>query len=174
MEPPGYLSTLTQHCPCRNSCKLAARRNRQILAEKGFPILAKVRSDYVHRPDQTRLLRLVISSIHTTLTQLKGASPLRVGEVRRETKETRIVCKVKLDGSGIGQVNTGLGILDHMIAQLAKHGRFDIELNCHGDLHIDDHHTAEDCGESQSRIESIYYSTSMHSFHYSPLLQLWR
>jgi len=85
----------------------------------------------------------------------------RVGEVSRETKETRIVCKVRLDGSGIGQVNTGLGFLDHMIAQLAKHGRFDIELNCHGDLHIDDHHTAEDCGENHHGIGLSVCITSM-------------
>eukprot|EP00607_Mallomonas_marina_P008308 CAMPEP_0182418118 /NCGR_PEP_ID=MMETSP1167-20130531/2588_1 /TAXON_ID=2988 /ORGANISM="Mallomonas Sp, Strain CCMP3275" /LENGTH=451 /DNA_ID=CAMNT_0024592141 /DNA_START=58 /DNA_END=1413 /DNA_ORIENTATION=+ len=70
---------------------------------------------------------------------------LRVGEVSRATKETSISCKVMLDGSGKADVSSGLGFLDHMISQLAKHGRFDIMLHCKGDLHIDDHHTAEDC-----------------------------
>mmetsp|Transcript_13078 Transcript_13078/g.12679 ORF Transcript_13078/g.12679 Transcript_13078/m.12679 type:complete len:452 (+) Transcript_13078:128-1483(+) len=68
----------------------------------------------------------------------------RVGEVIRETKETFLRCKVKLDGEGKSNISTGLGFLDHMFSQLAKHGRFDIDLECKGDLHIDDHHTAED------------------------------
>lgn len=69
----------------------------------------------------------------------------RVGVVSRATKETSITCTVALDGSGASDVASGLGFLDHMISQLAKHGRFDITLRCNGDLHIDDHHTAEDC-----------------------------
>ncbi len=69
----------------------------------------------------------------------------RVGEIQRETKETKISVSVDLDGSGKSSINTGIGFLDHMLTQLAKHGRFDINLECKGDLHIDDHHTAEDC-----------------------------
>jgi imidazoleglycerol phosphate dehydratase HisB len=65
--------------------------------------------------------------------------------VSRATKETSISATVDLDGQGRADVSTGLGFLDHMISQLAKHGRFDIALHCQGDLHIDDHHTAEDC-----------------------------
>lgn len=53
---------------------------------------------------------------------------------------------MELDGQGKADVKTGLGFLDHMIGQLAKHGRFNIALECKGDLHIDDHHTTEDCG----------------------------
>jgi imidazoleglycerol phosphate dehydratase HisB len=53
---------------------------------------------------------------------------------------------VDLDGEGKAEVDTGLGFLDHMISQLAKHGRFNIALVCKGDLHIDDHHTTEDSG----------------------------
>lgn len=66
--------------------------------------------------------------------------------MERRTKETSIFARVDLDGSGRAELSTGLGFLDHMISQLAKHGRFDIILRCQGDLHIDDHHTAEDCG----------------------------
>ena len=68
----------------------------------------------------------------------------RFGQVERATKETSIFASMDLDGEGKSDVSTGLGFLDHMFAQLAKHGRFDITLKCKGDLHIDDHHTAED------------------------------
>uniref|UniRef100_A0A7S1U7T5 Imidazoleglycerol-phosphate dehydratase n=1 Tax=Phaeomonas parva TaxID=124430 RepID=A0A7S1U7T5_9STRA len=70
----------------------------------------------------------------------------RVGEAARHTKETQISCRVDLDGTGKADVNTGLGFLDHMLSALAKHSRMDITLHCSGDLEVDDHHTAEDCG----------------------------
>lgn len=77
---------------------------------------------------------------------VNSLSQTRVGTSSRETKETQISAFVNLDGDGVSEVSTGLGFLDHMISQLAKHGRFNITLNCKGDLHIDDHHTTEDCG----------------------------
>lgn len=63
----------------------------------------------------------------------------------RKTSETEVKLKLNLDGSGASNITTGIGFLDHMLTALAKHGRFDLELHCDGDLHIDDHHTAEDC-----------------------------
>eukprot|EP00618_Florenciella_parvula_P012829 CAMPEP_0119539288 /NCGR_PEP_ID=MMETSP1344-20130328/51481_1 /TAXON_ID=236787 /ORGANISM="Florenciella parvula, Strain CCMP2471" /LENGTH=459 /DNA_ID=CAMNT_0007582523 /DNA_START=51 /DNA_END=1430 /DNA_ORIENTATION=- len=69
----------------------------------------------------------------------------RVGVVSRATKETSISAEVDLDGTGKIDSSTGIGFLDHMFQQLAKHGRFDIKVACKGDLEIDDHHTAEDC-----------------------------
>lgn len=69
----------------------------------------------------------------------------RIAEVTRETRETRIVCRVELDGSGQVSVSTGIGFLDHMVTALGRHGWLDLSLTCEGDLHIDDHHTAEDC-----------------------------
>ena len=63
----------------------------------------------------------------------------------RKTKETEITVSLDLDGDGAAEVTTGIGFLDHMLSTLAKHARFDLTLNCKGDLHIDDHHTAEDC-----------------------------
>lgn len=69
----------------------------------------------------------------------------RVATVTRATKETSIEVTINLDGSGKANVSTGIGFLDHMFEQLAKHGRFDLSVICQGDLHIDDHHTAEDC-----------------------------
>jgi imidazoleglycerol phosphate dehydratase HisB len=69
----------------------------------------------------------------------------RTASIDRTTSETSIHVAVSLDGAGASKLATGIGFLDHMLAALAKHSRIDIELSCAGDLHIDDHHTAEDC-----------------------------
>ena len=71
--------------------------------------------------------------------------PARRGEAVRDTKETRIVCAVDLDTPGPVGTRTGVGFFDHMIEQVAAHGGFSIRLSCDGDLHIDPHHTVEDC-----------------------------
>mgnify|MGYP001489681098 CR=1 FL=1 len=70
---------------------------------------------------------------------------LRTARVERRTGETEIRLSLDLDGTGRAEVQTGLGFLDHMLTALAKHGRLDLELECDGDLEVDDHHTAEDC-----------------------------
>jgi imidazoleglycerol phosphate dehydratase HisB len=75
----------------------------------------------------------------------------RQAEVRRETNETRIALRLCLDGSGESRVHTGLGFLDHMLTTLAKHGRFNLDLTCEGDLAVDDHHTVEDCALALGR-----------------------
>ena len=63
----------------------------------------------------------------------------------RSTKETTIRCRLNLDGIGEIAVATGIGFLDHMLTALAFHAGWDLELQCSGDLEVDDHHTAEDC-----------------------------
>ena len=68
----------------------------------------------------------------------------RAGEVRRRTKETDVRVRLTLDGSGRAQVSTGISFLDHMLELFARHGLFDLEIECHGDLEIDDHHSVED------------------------------
>jgi imidazoleglycerol-phosphate dehydratase len=68
----------------------------------------------------------------------------RTGAIERTTKETAITLRFSLDGSGRSQVNTGVGFFDHMLDHLARHGLFDLEIECKGDLHIDEHHTVED------------------------------
>jgi imidazoleglycerol-phosphate dehydratase len=71
---------------------------------------------------------------------------MRQATITRTTTETSITATVNLDGTGIHQGTTGVGFFDHMIAQLARHSLIDISLTAKGDLHIDDHHTVEDCG----------------------------
>jgi imidazoleglycerol-phosphate dehydratase len=70
----------------------------------------------------------------------------RRASVTRRTKETAITASVELDGSGDFKIATGVGFLDHMIEQLARHSLIDITLKAEGDLHIDQHHTCEDSG----------------------------
>lgn len=69
----------------------------------------------------------------------------RVWTSNRQTKETAIDLTINLDGSGLIEIETGIGFLDHMLTALAFHAGFDLQLKCDGDLHVDDHHTAEDC-----------------------------
>lgn len=71
---------------------------------------------------------------------------MRKAEITRKTAETAIHISVDLDGSGAYDMKTGVGFFDHMMDQLARHSLIDIRLHCEGDLHIDDHHTVEDCG----------------------------
>ncbi len=71
---------------------------------------------------------------------------MRKADITRKTAETAISVSVNLDGSGIYAVKTGVGFFDHMVDQLSRHSLMDITLTAAGDLHIDDHHTVEDCG----------------------------
>ncbi len=70
----------------------------------------------------------------------------RQATISRKTKETEISATIDLDGSGAFDIKTGVGFLDHMLEQLARHSLIDIKLAAKGDLHIDYHHTVEDCG----------------------------
>jgi imidazoleglycerol-phosphate dehydratase len=64
--------------------------------------------------------------------------------VTRETKETRVSVELDLDGSGHASAKTGIGMLDHLVEQIGKHGLFDLRVEASGDLHVDEHHTVED------------------------------
>lgn len=70
----------------------------------------------------------------------------RTAHVERNTAETTIALDLNLDGTGKFAIDTGVGFFDHMLSHIAKHGVFDLELQAKGDLHIDQHHTVEDCG----------------------------
>lgn len=71
---------------------------------------------------------------------------MRNAQVIRQTAETSIRLEVNLDGSGICELKTGVGFLDHMLCLFAAHGRFDLRGTCQGDTWVDDHHTVEDLG----------------------------
>jgi HAD superfamily hydrolase (TIGR01548 family) len=105
-------------------------------------------ADGVIRPGLGEMLEILPKKKKSTVSEPSQNGHTinhRIGTVERATKETQIVVKINLDGKGETNIHTGLGFLDHMFGQLAKHGRFDIEISCQGDLYIDDHHTAEDC-----------------------------
>jgi len=71
---------------------------------------------------------------------------MRKSSQERNTKETQIKMTLNLDGTGIGNISSGIGFFDHMLNSFAKHGNFDLELDCKGDLNVDCHHTVEDIG----------------------------
>ena len=77
---------------------------------------------------------------------MTDSSENRVSIITRNTNETKISIKVKLDGKGNHSISTGLPFFDHMLEQISKHSLIDLDLKCIGDLKVDAHHTMEDCG----------------------------
>lgn len=75
-----------------------------------------------------------------------AASFGRIAEVKRETLETKVRVRIDLDGTGRSNFRTGVPFLEHMLDQIARHGMMDLDIECDGDLHIDDHHSVEDIG----------------------------
>lgn len=71
---------------------------------------------------------------------------MRKAEIERKTKETDISVAVNIDGTGKAEIETGIGFLDHMLEQVARHSLMDVTLKAKGDLHVDQHHTTEDSG----------------------------
>jgi len=70
----------------------------------------------------------------------------RTAEIQRKTNETSIVLQLDIDGTGVSDINTGIGFFDHMLNSFSRHGFFNLKLNAAGDLHVDSHHTVEDTG----------------------------
>lgn len=75
-----------------------------------------------------------------------SANPQRNARIARATSETDIELELFLDGSGSSDIDTGIGFFDHMLTAFARHGCFDLQLRCKGDLQVDQHHTVEDVG----------------------------
>lgn len=71
---------------------------------------------------------------------------MRTAEIRRKTAETDIQLDLNIDGSGKSEISTGVGFLDHLLTLFSRHGRFDLNLVCKGDVDVDDHHSVEDIG----------------------------
>ena len=71
---------------------------------------------------------------------------MRTSDISRATAETDIRLSLDLDGSGTGEIDTGVGFLDHMLTLFARHARFDLYVKAKGDVYVDDHHTVEDVG----------------------------
>ena len=71
---------------------------------------------------------------------------MRKSEIIRKTGETDITLRLELDGSGAGEIDTGVGVLDHMLTLFSRHGGFNLAVKCSGDTHVDNHHTVEDVG----------------------------
>ena len=74
------------------------------------------------------------------------ATAARRATIKRKTRETDISLTLDLDGSGRSRIESGIGFLDHMLTSFATHGRFDLDVTCKGDLHVDAHHSVEDIG----------------------------
>ena len=71
---------------------------------------------------------------------------MRQAEITRKTGETDVRVRLELDGSGTCEIDTGVGFLDHMLELFARHGRFNLQVSCRGDIRVDDHHSVEDIG----------------------------
>lgn len=74
------------------------------------------------------------------------SQPARTASIDRQTAETKITLQLNIDGSGKSEIKTGVGFLDHMLTLFAKHGLFDLNIKCDGDIQVDAHHTTEDIG----------------------------
>ena len=71
---------------------------------------------------------------------------MRQAQIQRSTNETNINISINLDGEGVTNINTGIGFFDHMLTLFASHGRFDLDVECDGDIEVDGHHSVEDIG----------------------------
>jgi imidazoleglycerol-phosphate dehydratase len=97
----------------------------------------------------------------------------RSAEGSRSTSESRVTVKVVIDGTGVADVSTGIGFLDHMLATFARHGLFDLMVRAQGDTHVDSHHTAEDVAITLGRTFAVALGDragiTRMSHYYAPL-----
>jgi histidinol-phosphate aminotransferase len=143
-------------------CRLEGRSGQEVaeaLAARGIlvrcfsaPSLADALRITVGRPDQNDALLAALGMILDARSPMPTPHPstpsparaTRRGSLQRQTRETDVAVKLELDGRGKHEIDTGLGFLDHMLAQVAAHGLFDLTVRARGDLEVDEHHTVED------------------------------
>jgi imidazoleglycerol-phosphate dehydratase/histidinol-phosphatase len=128
---PGILGDFLQHTPIDTARSFVAG-DRQ--TDLDFASNIGVRAFRVRPADPASWPEIVRALL----------SPARTATVQRETKETKIRISVDLDAPGPVAIHTGIGFFDHMLEQVAKHGGFALEVDCAGDLQVDEHHTVED------------------------------
>ena len=112
---------------------MASKKKTKI---RGSSTTRRGREDSNGARDESRVL---MPTVHTE-------NGKRIAHVDRKTRETAVKIALKLDGSGRGEIATGVPFLDHMLDSFARHGFFDLKIEAKGDLHIDEHHTVEDVG----------------------------
>jgi len=95
---------------------------------------------------------------------------MRTAEIKRKTAETDISLKLNIDGIGVGSIDTGCGFLNHMLTLFAKHGRFDLAVNCVGDTDVDDHHSVEDIGIALGSAFAIALGDKRGAVRYGSML----
>jgi len=144
---PGVVPALKQLRDAGYEFVMVAKRDSttefllELFSSQGAAFQAvAVASEGDNRIDSARVSQEPWPQIARRLT-----SALRMAAVARKTKETDIKVEVRLDEELPIRVATGIGFFDHMLEQVAKHGGFSLQLSCSGDLHIDEHHTVEDC-----------------------------
>jgi len=112
------------------------------LGAKGIWLTSPGRTDELVKHGLSSYCELITESWDEIYRFLRAS--IRTGKVVRKTRETDVEVTVALDGSGRSGVETGLGFLDHMLEQIARHGQVDLVVQTRGDLHVDEHHTVED------------------------------
>ena len=131
---------------CRHIAQNAAYHRAQCLLH--YVIIGNQALDllFAHRRLVDREGREIKMDIVAKYASAAIAAAMRTGSISRKTNETSIEVEVNLDGSGVYEVSTGIGFLDHMLEQLSRHSLIDLKVKAVGDLHIDQHHTTEDTG----------------------------
>eukprot|EP00903_Cladosiphon_okamuranus_P008687 g8323.t1 len=143
--PAGGAATAAAGVPPSLTAAMLEAGASEVL-EPGFAQLLDIVPPLAAADQSTRGLAPAMAAAGSS-TGGKGEQTqgVRRAVISRKTNETAITVDICLDGTGKAEVDTGLGFLDHMLHAMAKHGHLDLKLTCKGDLHIDDHHTAEDC-----------------------------
>ena len=135
----------TEHCQCRKpKIDMVQEYLKETTIDKKNSFMIGDRITDKEFGDNLGIHTYLTTELNWNLITKEILEKPRICQKERKTKETQISIKLNLDGNGIYKINTGLKFFDHMLEQLSKHGFFDLEILCKGDLEIDEHHTIED------------------------------